>query len=169
LVQSRPQANLWLQHLALCLRAFGADTIYTLAPSYTGQAPFAYQKYKGESLYVYANVERKRQRIEVRLGRDAEEKTKSKSLPTFTIRSTKQRRWIQNRNGNVVATVDRMVERIDEGTGHHNFVAYTNSRLTISPGLDPCLVVFIAAMVDEMDARRRQARMDMCANMFVTY
>jgi hypothetical protein len=139
------------QPIAIILRELGADAIFTLSPLFKGQAPYPSETYgpDDQPLYVHAVVVRKWRRFEVRFGSEPESAI---ATPSFTIRSTKKCRTVENRQGVVVAMIERGYERIPYGPGVN---AHCISRITTCSGMDPCLVLLLAAICDEQEERRK--------------
>lgn len=127
--------------VAVCLRKFEmigqTFKIYVPNPVLPNQQASA-QKYNGTNLYTYCQVKR------VPLSVTQEVYMEGKSAPSYTVTRSgsfwPKKRTVR-RNGQPAAIMEG-------GTWEVNFNSY---RITICPGIDPCLMVCLSAICDEMD------------------
>lgn len=129
--------------LAVCLRKFEfigqTFKIYTPWPLYNGQKP-SDRKYSGRPLYTYANVER------VPFTRHQQVTMAHESSPSMVISRVG---WFPKKR--TVMKHGRTAALMEGGTFDSGWNAY---RLTVSPGIDPLLIVCLTAICDEMDEDR---------------
>jgi len=131
------------QMVAVCLRKFefAGQTfkIYVPNPRFPGQKP-SNQQYKGANLYTYCEV----QRVPFSMSQEVYLDGKRGGSPEFVITRAggmwPKKRLVKRRG--IPATL------MEGGTWETNFNSY---RLTINPGVDPCLMICICAICDEMD------------------
>jgi LURP-one-related len=132
------------QPIAVCLRKFQmlgqTFKIYTLQPMYSGQ-PRSEHDYNGRALYTYAQVERSPGDTVQNVTFD------DKGTPAFTIHRVGDW-WPKQRT---VRYHGVPVALMEGGTWDANWNSYL---LTINPGIDPCLIVCLTAICDEMDESR---------------
>ena len=130
--------------VAVCLRKFElvgqTFKIYSTHPLYPGQRP-SEQRYNHYSLYTYAKVERIPFSTTQKVTMDTE------STPSYTIHRVGSF-WPKKR---VVKRYGRPAALMEGGTWEGNWNSYL---LTINPGIDPCLIVCLTAICDEMDEDR---------------
>jgi hypothetical protein len=126
--------------IAVCLRKFGFGVeifkIYTLHPLYDGQSPSQHD-YQGKRLYTYAEVSR------VMMSTHHEVRFDNMTSPMFTVHRTgffPKSRVVKQR-GAVAATVNG-------GTWGGNANSY---KISLCPGIDPCLIICVTAICDEME------------------
>ena len=128
--------------VAVCLRKFEligqTFKIYSVKPVYPGQKP-SVQTYKHYKLYTFASVERVPLSTEQRV-----------TLPRggeYTV-SRAGSWWPKSR---VVKNQGRVAAYMEGGTWEGNWNSYL---ITVNPGIDPCLIVCLCAVCDEMDGDR---------------
>lgn len=131
--------------VAVCLRKFEmigqTFKVYVPSPRYPGQTP-SNQKYNGRAVYTYCEVTR------VPFSTSQEVYMDGNSIqcgsPEFVITRAggiwPKKRLVKRRG--IPATL------MEGGTWEGNCNSY---KLTINPGVDPCLMVCICAICDEMD------------------
>lgn len=133
------------QPVAVCLRKFQllgqTFKIYSVKPLYQGQHPSGHD-YKGQKLYTIAKVER------VPLSTTQLVTYDNETSPSMTI--TRAGAWWPKKR--VVQRNGRPAALLEGGTWTGNFNSY---RITVNPGIDPCLIVCLSAICDEMDERGR--------------
>jgi hypothetical protein len=129
--------------IAVCLRkfGFGVETfkIYTLHPLYDGQT-LSQHDYQGKRLYAYAEVSR------VMMSTHHEVKFDNMTSPTLTVHCTgyfPKTRVVKQR-GVVAATVNG-------GSWGGNVNSY---KVSMCPGIDPCLIICVTAICDEMEEKK---------------
>ena len=127
--------------VAVCLRKFerfGQNfSICSTRPLYPGQSPSDH-KYNQYVLYTYAKVER------VPFSTEQQVTIGDESSPSYTVhraRGVWPKKRVVERHGHPAALMEG-------GTWEGNQNSYL---LTISPGIDPCLIVCLTAICDEMD------------------
>jgi hypothetical protein len=131
------------QPIAVCFRTFGLTvetfTIYTLHPGFGGQTPSQHD-YHGKRLYTYAEVSR------VIMSSHLEVKFYNMTCPTFTVHCTGYFPTIRvvKQRGVVAATMN-------EGKWLGGNVNYF--KVSMCPGIDPCLIICLTAICYEMDER----------------
>jgi hypothetical protein len=130
--------------VAVCLRKFEfigqTFKIYSPKPLYQGQRPSEHD-YKGQKLYTYAKVERMPFSTQQQVTFDHER------TPSMTI-SRSGSWWPKKR---VVYRQGKPAGMMEGGTWEGNFNSYC---ITVNPGIDPCLMVCLSAVCDEMDEDR---------------
>ena len=132
--------------VAVCIRKSGlfgqTFKIYATRPLYPGQRSSA-RKYNKYTLYSYANVERKPLSTRLDVTFDG------KPFPSYTVHRARglwptQKRVVK-RHGHPAAFMEGR-----KWQGH-----WDSCMLTINPGIDPCLVVCLFAICDEIDGARK--------------
>lgn len=127
--------------IAICLRKFEffAQTfkIYTLRQIHPNQ-PKSNRDYNGQPLYTYAKVER------APLTTIQQVTFEGETTPSMTI-SRAGGLWPKKR---LVKYRNRPAAYMEGGTWEGNWNSYL---LTVSPGIDPCLIVCLTAICDKMD------------------
>ncbi|KAG7340646.1 hypothetical protein IV203_024189 [Nitzschia inconspicua] len=127
--------------VAVCRRKldiFGQTfQIYSPKPLYHWQRPSG-SSYMGRQLYTFAKVERSPLTTTHKVTYD-NETSASMTITRTVVRWPKKR--VVHRHGKTAAY-------IEGGTWTKNFNSY---RVTINPGIDPCLIVCLTAICDEMD------------------
>jgi hypothetical protein len=133
--EGRPVAVI-LRKFELLKRTF---KIYITQPVYPGQAP-SDRFYEGHRLFTYASVERKPYTIDqyVFVGRQ------TAGIPEYTIHRAGSF-WPKNR---VVKRRGLTAALMSGGTWDGNWNSYL---ITVNPGIDPCLMICLTAICDEMD------------------
>lgn len=130
--------------VAVCLRKFEligqTFKIYTTKPLFPGQSASGHD-YNGKRLYTYAKVER------VPLSTQQKVTFENERSPSMTI--NRAGGWWPKKR--VVEYHGRPAALMEGGTWDCNFNSY---RITASPGIDPCLMVCLSAICDEMDESR---------------
>ena len=128
--------------IAVCLSRFEliekAFMIYTLRPLHAGQEKADHQ-YEGHDLYTFAEVKK------FPFTKDLDVTITGDNGPSFLIRRTgllPEKRTIYY-HGKAAAVMDG-------GTWNGNNNTYY---LTICPGVDPCLIVCLCAICDELDEK----------------
>jgi hypothetical protein len=127
--------------IAVCLRKFDLlrqiFKIYTVHPVYQGQRQSG-QQYEGQALYTYAEVKRVPLSIiqEVKFEGDDGPATMTITRSSFI---PKKRTVFYRR---------RPAALMEGGNWSGNYNSY---KITIGPGVDPCLIICLAAICDEMD------------------
>ncbi|KAI2489376.1 LURP-one-related [Fragilaria crotonensis] len=127
--------------IAVCMRKFEfmGETfkIYTPSPALPGQFP-SQQKHFGKSLYTYCQVKRSPMSYQQEVYMEGE------NSAAYVI-SRSGGLWPKTRtvrkNGKVAALMQG-------GTWESGFNSY---KITINPGIDPCLIVCFCAVCDAMD------------------
>lgn len=126
--------------VAVCLRKFDflrqVFKIYTLRPMHAGQTP-SDRQYNGQSLFTFAEV------VRVPFSTEQEVIFTGDSSPSLSIRRSgflPKKRTVHYRG--------RPAALMEGGTWDGNWNSYL---LTICPGMDPCLIICICAICDEMD------------------
>jgi hypothetical protein len=131
--------------IAVCLRMFDlvreVFKIYTLHKLHEKQHR-SEQQYNGQHLYTYAEVRRVPFSLEQQVIFEGDT---TGATPSMSIR----------RSGNfplkrTVHYKGRPAALMEGGTWNGNFNSYL---LTICPGVDPCLIVCLCAICDEMDEK----------------
>jgi hypothetical protein len=127
--------------VAICLRKFEpigqTFKIYLPQPVYPGQIP-SKQNFQHHKLYTYCQVQRKP------LTTEQQVILEGKSQPEYTINRAGSL-WPKKR---VVKRRGRPAALMEGGTWEGNWNSYL---LTINPGIDPCFIICLAAICDEMD------------------
>jgi len=131
--------------VAVCLRKFElvgqTFKVYVPSPRYPGQKP-SDRTYSGKNetsrLYTYCQVKR------VPFSMSQEVIMDGETSPEFTI-SRAGGLWPKKR---LVKKRGVPAALMEGGTWDGNFNSY---KLTINPGIDPCLMICICAICDEMD------------------
>lgn len=127
--------------IAVCLRKFEfigqTFKIYSPRPLFPGQAP-SDRDYKGKHLYTFAKVQRQP------LTTEQQVTYANGSAPTYTVHRAGGL-WPKKR---VVKKHGRTAAFMEGGTWEGNWNSYL---LTVNPGIDPCLIVCLTAICDEMD------------------
>ena len=130
--------------VAVCLRKFEligqTFKIYLPNPVLPRQQPSA-QNYHGRALYTYCEVKR------IPFSTSQEVVLEGMSTPTYVINRAGSF-WPKKR---VVKKKGVPAALMEGGTWEGNWNSY---RITINPGIDPCLIVCICAICDEMDEDR---------------
>lgn len=127
--------------VAVCLRKFEligqTFKIYATRPLYPGQKP-SERKYKQYTLYTHAKVER------VPFSTTQEVTFDNETSPSYTVHrvgSFWPKKRLVKRNGRPAAL-------LEGGTWEGNWNSYL---ITVNPGIDPCFIVCLSAICDEMD------------------
>jgi uncharacterized protein YxjI len=139
--------------IAVCLRQFAfwqkIFIIYTLHPVYPGQSPSRHD-YEGHALYAYAEVRRVPFSIvqEVTFATDRIPKYRGQQYSppapvTMTITRTS---FIPKKR--TVFYRQRPAALMEGGNWNGHFNSY---KVTVGPGIDPCLIICLTAICDEMD------------------
>ena len=130
--------------VAVCLRKFErmgqTFKIYVPKPVLKDQQP-SKQDYNGKKLYTYAEVKREPLSMSQEVffeGRAAADFVITRALPLYP-----KQRLVKKRG--------KPVTLIQGGTWGGNYNSY---KITCNPGIDPCLMICIAAICDEMDERK---------------
>lgn len=127
--------------IAVCLRKFEligqTFKIYTMHPLYPGQE-VSDRKYNDSPLYTYCKVER------APFSTEQQVTMANQKHPSFTIHRVGGL-WPKKR---VVRLHGKTAALMEGGTWEGNWNSYL---LTINPGIDPCLIVCLTAICDEMD------------------
>ena len=129
--------------VAVCLRKFEVFKqtfkIYTTYPNFPGQTP-SDRKLNGTALFTYARVERiplsTKQLVFLEAG-----KSENPSYTIVRAGSLWPKKRTIHKNGHPAAL-------LQGGTWEGNWNSYL---ITIAPGIDPCLMVCLSAICDEMD------------------
>ena len=128
--------------LAVCLRKFEVigETfkIYRTEPLFAGQKPSDRRHDNGIPLYTYCKVER------VPFSPIQNVTFDNEQSPSYTIHRAGGL-WPKQR---VVKRYGMPAARMEGGTWDGSWNSYL---LTINPGIDPCLIICLAAICDEMD------------------
>lgn len=128
--------------VVVCLRKFEiigqTFKLYSTSPVYPGQQPSA-QNYKNYQLYTYATVER--------VPFSTEQRVKLPRGGEFIVQRAGSW-WPKSR---VVKKNGRVAAHMEGGTWDGNWNSYL---ITVNPGIDPCLIVCVCAVCDEMDEDR---------------
>jgi hypothetical protein len=119
-----------------------AFKIYSTHPLYPGQQS-SDRKYNQYALYTYAKVER------VPLSTQLDVTFDSEPSPSYTVHRERGLGPTQKR---VVRRHGQSAALMEAGTWEKDWDSYL---LTINPGIDPCLVVCLFAICDEMDEARK--------------
>ena len=127
--------------IAVCMRKFDllVETfkVYTPFPSLPGQAP-SQQKHDGKNLYTYCQIRR------IPLSYQQEVIMEGENAPTYVI-SRSGSLWPKTRT---IRKKGRVAAMLEGGT----WAGIRNSyKITINPGIDPCLILCFCAVCDEMD------------------
>ena len=129
--------------VAVCLRKFQlvgqTFKIYSLQPVYPGQTPSertCEHRNKRYKLYTYASVER--------VPLSTEQFVKLENGDAYTIHRAGSL-WPKKR---VVKRRGQPAAFMEGGTWEGNWNSYL---LSICPGIDPCLIICLSAVCDEMD------------------
>lgn len=132
------------QPIAVCRRKFQmfgqTFKIYIFQPLYDGQSK-SEQSYNGRALYTYAQVERCPGDTIQNVTLD------NKNTPSYTVHRVGDW-WPKQRTVKYNGVPAALMEG---GTWDGNWNSYL---LTINPGIDPCLIVCLTAICDEMDESR---------------
>ncbi|KAG7373331.1 LURP-one-related protein [Nitzschia inconspicua] len=127
--------------VAVCRRKFNilgqTFQIYSPKPLYHWQRPSG-SSYMGRQLYTFAKVERSPLSTTQKVTYD-NETSASMTITRTVLRWPKKR--VVHRHGKTAAF-------IEGGTWTGNFNTY---RVTVNPGIDPCLIICLTAICDEMD------------------
>jgi hypothetical protein len=144
--------------IAVCLRKFALlqeiFKIYTLHPVYPGQSP-SENKYEGRALYTYAEVKRVPFSIvqEVRFETDRIPKyggQQQHQQPPTPVSMTIARSSFMPKKRTVFYR-QRPAALMEGGNWNGHFNSY---KVTVGPGIDPCLIICLTAICDEMDEDR---------------
>jgi LURP-one-related len=127
--------------IAVCLRKFEfirqTFKIYTLKPLFQGQRK-SDRDYNGKALYTYAKV------VRVPFSTQQDVIFDNRESASFTIHRAGGY-WPKKR---VVRRQGVTAAMIEGGTWDGAWNSYL---LTVNPGIDPCLIVCLTAICDEMD------------------
>ena len=127
--------------VAVCLRKFEligqTFKIYVPEPALEGQKPSKHD-FKGQKLYTYCEVKR------VPLTVNQEVIMEGRTTPEFVITRAGSF-WPKNR---LVKKKGKPATLMEGGTWDGPFNSY---KITCNPGIDPCLMICVAAICDEMD------------------
>lgn len=135
--------------IAVCLRKFQfgfTETfkIYTTTPLYPGQKPSERTYNSTVPLYTYCQVER------VPLSTTQQVTFANETSPSYTIHRVGSW-WPKKR---VVKYHGQPAAIMEGGTWDTNWNSYL---ITVNPGIDPCLIVCLCAICDEMDEENRNS------------
>lgn len=127
--------------VAVCLRKFEVIgqtfKIYVPKPVLKDQQP-SKQDYNGKKLYTYAEVRR------VPLSMSQEVIMEGRAAPEFVITRAGSM-WPKQR---LIKKKGKPATLMQGGTWGERFNSY---KITVNPGIDPCLMICVAAICDEMD------------------